>query len=294
MSCICEVRFDLQHHVYFDYFLTYLETRYSLYLFSYLLVLADWVVQTGKDRTLSFDPCDVTWFGAKCEAVAVCGSDQACTLFSAEGNRLASINTQHSWVWCCRSRPGENQIVVGCQDGTIETTQLLLPTVHSLYRDRYAYRESLTDVVVQHLSTQQKARIKCRDYVKKIAVYKNRLAIQLSDKILIYEPSTEDPTDMHYRVREKLIQNIECQLLVVTTHNLVVCQGNRLTSLNFQGIKEREWILDGSVRYIRIIGGPATRETLLVGLKNGQVRILLQLFLCNEPLCKIRDTEGSS
>ncbi|KAF5403013.1 Intraflagellar transport protein [Paragonimus heterotremus] len=202
------------------------------------------VPKTGKDRTLSFDPCDVTWFGAKCEAVAVCGSDQACTLFSAEGSRLASINKQHSWV--------------------------------CLYRDRYAYRESLTDVVVQHLSTQQKARIKCRDYVKKIAVYKNRLAIQLSDKILIYEPSTEDPTDMHYRVREKLIQNIECQLLVVTTHNLVVCQDNRLTSLNFQGIKEREWILDGSVRYIRIIGGPATRETLLVGLKNGQaMKIIL-------------------
>jgi hypothetical protein len=45
---------------------------------------------------------------------------------------------------------------------------LLLP----LSQDRYAYRDTMTDVIVQHLITEQKVRIKCRDYVKKIAVYK--------------------------------------------------------------------------------------------------------------------------
>jgi len=30
----------------------------------------------------------------------------------------------------------------------------------------------MTDVIIQHLITEQKVRIKCRDYVKKIAVYK--------------------------------------------------------------------------------------------------------------------------
>ena len=29
----------------------------------------------------------------------------------------------------------------------------------------------MTDVIIQHLITDQKVRIKCRDYVKKIAVY---------------------------------------------------------------------------------------------------------------------------
>lgn len=60
------------------------------------------------------------------------------------------------------------------------------------------------------------------------------LQIQLTDKILIYEPASNEPTDMHYRVHAKLIENIECQLLVVTTHNLVICQNNRLLSLSFQ------------------------------------------------------------
>ena len=45
---------------------------------------------------------------------------------------------------------------------------------------RYAYRERMTDVVVHHLITGDKITIKCRDLVKKIAVYKNRLAVSES------------------------------------------------------------------------------------------------------------------
>ena len=37
------------------------------------------------------------------------------------------------------------------------------------------------------LITDQKVRIKCHDYVKKIAVYKDRLAVQLPDRIILYE-----------------------------------------------------------------------------------------------------------
>jgi len=37
----------------------------------------------------------------------------------------------------------------------------------------------MSDVIIQHLMTDQKVRIKCRDLVKKIAIYKHRLAVQL-------------------------------------------------------------------------------------------------------------------
>ena len=46
--------------------------------------------------------------------------------------------------------------VLGCQDGTIAFYQLIFSTVHGLYKDRYAYRDSMTDVIVQHLITEQK------------------------------------------------------------------------------------------------------------------------------------------
>jgi intraflagellar transport protein 122 len=65
--------------------------------------------------------------------------------------------------------------------------QMLISTVHGLYKERYAYRESMTDVIIQNLITEVKVRIKCKDLVKKLAVYNNKLAVQLPDKIVIYE-----------------------------------------------------------------------------------------------------------
>jgi intraflagellar transport protein 122 len=50
----------------------------------------------------------------------------------------------------------------------------------------------MTDVIIQHLITEQKVRIKCRDYVKKIAIFKDRLAVQLPSKVVIYELQISD------------------------------------------------------------------------------------------------------
>lgn len=51
--------------------------------------------------------------------------------------------------------------------------------VHGLYKERYAYRENMTDIIIQHLITEQKVRIKCRDLIKKIAIYTDRLAVSI-------------------------------------------------------------------------------------------------------------------
>uniref|UniRef100_A0A8C6RX79 Intraflagellar transport protein 122 homolog n=1 Tax=Nannospalax galili TaxID=1026970 RepID=A0A8C6RX79_NANGA len=234
--------------------------------------------QIGKDRLLNFDPCCISYF-TKGEYILVGGSDKQVSLFTKDGVRLGTVGEQNSWVWTCRVKPDSNYVVVGCQDGTISFYQLIFSTVHGLYKDRYAYRDSMTDVIVQHLITEQKG--KGQEGVQtysKIAIYKNRLAIQLPEKILIYELYSDDSADMHYRVKEKIVKKFECNLLVVCADHIILCQEKRLQCLSFSGVKEREWQMESLIRYIKVIGGPAGREGLLVGLKNGQI---LKIFVDN-------------
>ncbi|NWZ31225.1 IF122 protein, partial [Asarcornis scutulata] len=233
--------------------------------------------QIGKDRALNFDPCCVSYF-TKGEYILLGGSDKQVSLFTKDGVRLGTIGEQSSWVWTCKAKPDSNYVVIGCQDGTISFYQLIFSTVHGLYKDRYAYRDSMTDVIVQHLITEQKVRIKGRELVKKIAIYKNRLAIQMPEKILIYELYSDDSSDMYYRVKEKIVKKFECNLLVVCSDHIILCQEKRLQCLSFSGVKEREWLMESLIRYIKVIGGPPGREGLLVGLKNGQI---LKIFVDN-------------
>uniref|UniRef100_A0A5F8H397 Intraflagellar transport protein 122 homolog n=1 Tax=Monodelphis domestica TaxID=13616 RepID=A0A5F8H397_MONDO len=252
-----------------------------------ILAVADWGQklsfyqlsgkQVGKDRPLNFDPCCISYF-TKGEYILLGGSDKQVSLFTKDGVRLGTIGDQSSWVWTCKVKPDSNYVVIGCQDGTISFYQLIFSTVHGLYKDRYAYRDSMTDVIVQHLITEQKVRIKCKELVKKIAIYKNRLAIQLPERILIYELYSDDSSDMHYRVKEKIVKKFECNLLVVCSDHIILCQEKRLQCLSFGGTKEREWQMESLIRYIKVIGGPPGREGLLVGLKNGQI---LKIFVDN-------------
>ena len=66
------------------------------------------------------------------------------------------------------------------------------------------------------------------------------------------------------------------QLQSALTLVAVFCaQDKRLQCLSFQGVKEREWVMESLIRYIKVIGGPAGREGLLIGLKSGQVSRLV-------------------
>jgi intraflagellar transport protein 122 len=233
--------------------------------------------QVGKDRRLDYDPCALSYF-TQGEYLLMGGSNKKVSLHTKEGVRLVTIGEREDWVWCAAARPKQNYVAVGCNDGTITMYQLVFSTVHGLYQDRYAFRENMTDVIIQHLITEQKVRIKCRDYVKKIAVYKDRLAVQLPDRVIIYELSHDDEYDMHYRVKEKIQHRLDCNLIVVTSKHIILCQEKKLQLYGFKGVKEREWVLDSVIRYIKVVGGPVGREGLLVGLKSG---LVLKIFIDN-------------
>lgn len=80
-------------------------------------------------------------------------------------------------------------------------------------------------------------RIKGRELVKKIAIYKNRLAIQMPEKILIYELYSDDSSDMYYRVKEKIVKKFECNLLVVCSNHIILCQVCALKTQSVLGVR---------------------------------------------------------
>eukprot|EP00051_Salpingoeca_urceolata_P027998 m.484376 g.484376 ORF g.484376 m.484376 type:complete len:1206 (+) comp23337_c0_seq1:143-3760(+) len=230
-----------------------------------------------KERKLDFDPCCVSHFSTG-EFMVLAGSNKQASLYTKEGVFLANVAQQEGWVWCCAVRPKQNYVVIGCHDGTIALHQLIFSTVHGLYKDRYAYRKDMTDVIIQDLSSEVESRIRCRDLVKKIAIYQDRLAVQLPNQVNIYELYHDSQENTKARVIEKIRKKFECNLLVVCASHVILCQERRLQSFSFDGTKEKEWVLDSLIRYIKVTGGPPGREGLLVGLKNG---LIVKIFVDN-------------
>ena len=99
-------------------------------------------------------------------------------------------------------------------------------------------------------------------------------------------------------MRDKIIAQLECNLLVVTSFHVILCQERKLQLYDFAGRKARcvrrgsgerrdaelalhcicppcppisEWVLEAVIRYIKVVGGPPGREGLRGGLKNGTV-----------------------
>lgn len=76
---------------------------------------------------------------------------------------------------------------------------------------------------------------------------------------------------MNYKGKRNISKKFDCNLFVITSENLILCQDKRLECLNLKGEKIREWIMEYQVRYIKVIGGLAGKECILVGLKSGHV-----------------------
>lgn len=223
-----------------------------------ILAIADWNQMLsfytisgqliGKERPLGFDPLCLKFFNDG-ESLVVSGCNKQLQLFTRDGIRVGTLGEPHeSWIWSASPHPHGTAIAVGCQDGSLAYYNIAFSTVHALYRERYAYRENMCDVIIQHLVSGQKVRIKCRDLVHKIAIYRHKLAVQLPERVVLYELNSGENQPMHYRVKEKISKKFNCSLLVVCAQNLVLCQEKRLQSLDFNGDLQREWIMDSFIR----------------------------------------------
>lgn len=111
------------------------------------------------------------------------GSNKQVNLYTKDGIFLGSVcDKQTSWIRTAKFNPVENnQIALCTHDGNLILVSINFNFIYSVHRDRYAFREKMTDVVIQHLRSDDKIRIKCHELVKNIALNKNRLVVRFKD-----------------------------------------------------------------------------------------------------------------
>lgn len=226
--------------------------------------------QVGVDKKLGFDPLSISYF-SNGQYMVIGGTNKKLTLWNKEGVRLGEIGEMNDWIFSCSVQADTNKVLGSTNQGELVIYDVDFLTVHGMYNERYAYRDLMTDVIIQHLVTETRVKIRCRDYIRRIAIYKDRLAVQLPEKLIIYTVNSEDPTDMKYKAYRKISKKLECDHLVVLAHHVILCQDKKMQLLNFNGVIEREWILDSVIRYTKVIGGPPKNEGLIVGLQDGSI-----------------------
>ena len=68
------------------------------------------MLQSGKERALTYDPTQLSWF-SKGEYFVSCGSNKQCLLYSREGYQIGTVAEQQSWIWSAKVQPNSNFVV---------------------------------------------------------------------------------------------------------------------------------------------------------------------------------------
>lgn len=214
------------------------------------------------------------------ELVAVGSSNKKVTLSTPDGRKLNDLVTDTAWVWGVAAwTPPKPEIeptllAVGSESGQVSVYEIESGMVHSIFRARHAFREGMTTVQVRHLVTGARLAIRCSSFVQRVSVFQDRLAVQMQDRVSVYDLGGDALTGVNavYKKRAQINRAIDCDLMLVTSANLLLCLGAKLQSLGFDDQLQREWAMDAPVKYIKVLGGKPGQEGLLLGLANGQVQ----------------------
>ena len=144
----------------------------------YSIVGGKTFTQIGNDKKVGFDPWSISYF-SNGQYLVIGGTNKKLTLWNKEGVKLGEIRKMNDWIFSCACMLDKNKVLGSTNQGELVVYDVDFLSVHDMYNERYAYRDLMTDVIIQHLITETRVKIRCRDYIKRISIYKDRLAVQL-------------------------------------------------------------------------------------------------------------------
>ena len=142
-------------------------------------------------------------------------------------------------------------------------------------KDKYIYRKNMLDVMIHDLHSNTKNKIKTKSYIMKLAIYKENLAVLTTDKIGIYKLNSQ--SEEISKISKHFIKwDTPCNLILLTSFHVLVCLENRIVmfAIGGSGSIEREWSFEAGIKYIKVVGGAQGRESLIAGLKNGEIYMI--------------------
>ncbi|KAI5701907.1 hypothetical protein M8J75_014586 [Diaphorina citri] len=203
------------------------------------------------------------------------GCNKSVCLWSGNGSSLlVTLDRFESWVWSCIPSPRHTSILVGCQDGSLTLYEVEFLPLYHVHGEMVACRLYLSEVRVSNVLTERTVRVKCPGGVCALFIYRNKMGVQMSDKVVVYE-----------MILKKIRHNPSAKLKGICSQHFLMEDDGRLQSYNFDGIMEREWNFPGKISCVQVIDGVSGKECVLVAFHNGQVmRLFLHINLASEIL----------
>ena len=82
----------------------------------------------------------------------------------------------------------------------------------------------------------QKLRVKCKELVKRISIFKDKLAVLQNERLLIYMASEEG---LKYSPYRKITRKFDCDTMEILNSHALFAKDNKVQVYNFLGELER-------------------------------------------------------
>ena len=151
-----------------------------------------------SERHIPCNPISVN-FHSSGEYFVMTGTDKKISLYSRDLGYLTELNTLNDWSWCTKFRHKSQELAITTNSGLISVQQLAKKNIFSSYRELYAKRDNFTDVIIENIAMNQKLRVKCKELVKRISIFKDKLAVLQNERLLIYVAAEEGLRYSPYR-----------------------------------------------------------------------------------------------
>jgi len=232
-------------------------------------------IKEREDITVGFFPCCIDYYEKDGGYLIITGSNKEALMCTKHGKKIQALLTREEWIWSIKVDPTSNKIAIGDDGGTLAISEITLAPLYSSYKEKYAFRSNMTDLLIQNVVSGKMTRLKGEQVIEKVSLYQSFLATKTLEEIRIYETSKYNTDGLRYQIRERIEKAPLCEIFSVASKHLIMSKDEYIQVYNFKGNLEHEWKLKSKPTDLIVYGGISGKEAIFVGTESGDIVRLL-------------------